>query len=168
MELAHEGHPGIAQMKAKCREAICWRDIDADVERFVRDCVPCVVSGKSVRPSPGNLHPVPLPTGPWRKLSMDIAGQFIAHRYMLVTIDYCSKWPEALTVEYVTSSAVINFLTTLFDRFGLVEEVATDNGPQFISNEFQSFLASIGIRHSRSQSKFLFVRSLRQKSTRVW
>lgn len=154
MELAHEGHPGIARMKAKCREAIWWPGIDADVERFVRDCVPCVISGKSVRPSPGPLHPVPLPSGPWRKLSLDIAGEFVAapraHRYMLVAIDYFSKWPEARTVEYVTSSAVINFLTTLFDRFGLVEEVVTDNGPQFISNEFTSFLASLGIRHSRS------------------
>ena len=56
MELAHEGHPGIARMKAKCREAIWWPGIDADVERFVRDCVPCVVSGKSVRPSPGALY----------------------------------------------------------------------------------------------------------------
>jgi hypothetical protein len=37
---------------------------------------------------------------------------------------------------------------TLFDRFGLVEEVV--NGPQFISNEFISFQASSGIRHSRS------------------
>ena len=154
LELAHEGHPGIARMKAKCREAIWWPGVDADVERFVRDCQPCVVSGKSVRPSPGPLHPVPLPSGPWRKLSLDIAGEFVAapraHRYMLVAIDYFSKWPEAATCEYVTSSAVITFLTTLFDRFGLVEEIVTDNGPQFISSEFTSFLSSLGIRHSRS------------------
>jgi hypothetical protein len=144
LELAHEGHPGIARMKAKCREAIWWPGIDADVERFVRDCQPCVVSGKSARPSPGPLHPVPLPSGPWRKLSLDIAGEFIAapraHRYMLVAMDYFSKWPEATTCEYVTSTAVITFLTALFDRFGLVEEVVTDNGPQFTSIEFTSFL----------------------------
>ena len=69
---------------------------------------------------------------------------------MLVAVDYYSKWPEALTCEYVTSSVVIAFLTALFDRFGLVEEVVTDNGPQFISSEFTSFLASLGIQHSRS------------------
>ena len=58
------------------------------------------------------------PSGLWRKLSLDIAGEFVvappAHRYMLVAIDYFSKWPEYRTVEYVTSSAVINFLTMLF------------------------------------------------------
>jgi len=73
---------------------------------------------------------------------------------MLVAIDYFSKWPEELTVEYVTSSGVINFHTTLFDRFGLVEEVVRVRSavcvlcPQFISYEFTSFLASLGIRHS--------------------
>ena len=154
LELAHEGHPGVARMKSKCRESIWWPGIDADVERAVRDCQACVVSGKSVRPSPGPLHPVPLPAGPWRKLSLDIAGEFHVaprtHRYMLVVIDYYSKWPEAATCEYVTSSSVISFLTQLFDRFGLVEEIVTDNGPQFVSVEFEAFLASLGIRHSRS------------------
>jgi hypothetical protein len=154
LDLAHEGHPGIARMKGKCRETIWWPGIDADVERHVTDCTACVISGKSVRPSPGPLQPVKLPTGPWRKLSLDIAGEFMAaprqHRFMLVAIDYYSKWPEAVTCESVTSSTVISFLTQLFDRFGLVEEIVTDNGTQFTSVEFESFLSSLSIRHSRS------------------
>ena len=154
LELVHEGHPGVARMKSKCRESIWWPGLYADVERAVRNCEDCVVSGKSVRPSPGPLHPVPLPAGPWRKLSLDIAGEFHVaprtHRYMLVLIDYYSKWPEAATCEYVTSGLVIAFLTQLFDRFGLVEEIGTDNGPQFVLMEFETFLASLGIRHSRS------------------
>ena len=48
---------------------------------------------------------------------------------MLVAMDYFSKWPEAATCESVTSSAVIDFLNGLFDRYGLVEEISTDNGP---------------------------------------
>ena len=154
LELAHEGHPGVARMKGKCREAIWWPGIDADIERYVRDCSACVISGKSVRPSPGPLQPVKLPSGPWRKLSLDIAGEFVAaprgHRFMLVAMDYFSKWPEAATCESVTSSAVIDFLNGLFDRYGLVEEISTDNGPQFTSSEFRSYLQGLGIRHCLS------------------
>ena len=69
---------------------------------------------------------------------------------MLVLIDYYSKWSEAATCEHVTSGSVIAFLTQIFDRFGVVEEIVTDNGPQFVSIEFETFLASLGIRHSRS------------------
>ena len=65
---------------------------------------------------------------------MNIAGKFIAapssHCYMIVAIDYFSKWPEVATCSCVTSGAVIDFLNRLFHRCGLVEEILTDNGTQ--------------------------------------
>ena len=69
---------------------------------------------------------------------------------MLVLVDYYSKWPEAATCEYVTSASVISFLTQIFDRFRFVEGIVTDNGQQLVSAEFETFLSSLGIRHSRS------------------
>ena len=154
LELAHEGHPGIVRMKQRCREAVWWPGIDGDREAFVRDCAACIVSGKSARPVPGPLQPVPLPSGPWRKLALDFAGEFTAapahHRYLLVAMDFYTKWPEVALCGSGTSAAVIEFLTALFDRFGLVEEVVTDNGVQFTSSEFSDFLQSLGIRHSRT------------------
>ena len=151
LELAHEGHPGISRMKSKCRAAIWWPGLDSELERFVRDCTACVVSGKSTKPTPGPLQPVQFPAGPWRKLSVDIAGEFVAapssHRYMIVTIDYFSKWPEVATCSCVTSGAVIEFLNRLFDRFGLVEEIVIDNGTQFTSVEFETYLKAFCIRH---------------------
>ena len=50
----------------------------------------------------------------------------------------------------MTSSAVIDFLTSLFDRYGLIEEIVTDNGVQFTSAEFQTFLKQHGIRNCRT------------------
>jgi len=95
LELAHEGHPGISRMKSKCRTAIWWPGLDSQLEHFVRDCTACVVSGKSTKPTPGPLQPVRFPAGPWRKLSLDISGEFVAapscHRYMIVAINSFSK-----------------------------------------------------------------------------
>jgi RNase H-like domain found in reverse transcriptase/Reverse transcriptase (RNA-dependent DNA polymerase)/Integrase zinc binding domain/Integrase core domain len=154
MELAHEGHPGIVKMKQRCREAVWWPGIDKHLEQFVQACMPCIVSGKSIRPAPGPLQPVPLPAGPWKKLSLDIAGEFITaphhQRFIIVAMDYYTKWPEAAVCGHATSAAVIDFLTGLFDHYGIVEEIATDNGVQFTSEEFTSFLQRLGIRHCRS------------------
>ena len=65
-------------------------------------------------------------------------------------MDYYSKWQKVALCGSATLAAVIAFLTDLFDRFGLVEEVVTDNGVQFTSTEFSDFLQSMGIRHSRT------------------
>jgi transposase InsO family protein len=154
LDIAHEGHPGIVRMKQRCRETVWWPGIDIAIERYVRDCEPCILSGKSAKPRPGPLQPIPLPSGPWRKLSLDIAGEFVAaphhQRYVIVATDVYSKWPEVAACGSPTSSAVIEFLTSLFDRFGLVEEIITDNGVQFVSSEFEDFLAAHSIKHSRS------------------
>ncbi len=89
-----------------------------------------------------------------QKLSVDIAREFRAaphhQRYLIVAVDQYSKWPEAAACSTVTSLKVIEFLTSLFDRFGLVKEIVTDNGVQFVSDEFQSFLRRHSIRHCRS------------------
>jgi hypothetical protein len=70
--------------------------------------------------------------------------------FLIVAVDYYSKWPEVGMCGPVTTSNVIDFLTALFDRFGLVEEITTDNGVQFTSMEFATFLQSLGIRHCKS------------------
>ena len=47
-------------------------------------------------------------------------------------------------------AVVIDFLESLFARWGLPSAVTTDNGPQFISTDFTSFLSSCGVKHIRT------------------
>ena len=48
------------------------------------------------------------------------------------------------------SKEVIVLLCDLFVRWGLPRVVITDNGPQFRSHDFATFLSSKGIQHSRT------------------
>ena len=48
-----------------------------------------------------------------------------------------------------TASQTIARLRSLFASFGLPEQLVTDNGPQFVSEEFSHFLKSNGIKHIR-------------------
>jgi len=154
LELAHEGHPGVVRMKQRCRENIWWPGIDKDIEHYVRECTACVISGKSIRPTPLPAKRIPSPSGPWRKVAIDIAGEFKAaphhQRFLIVAIDCYSKWPEVRCTGNITSAAVIDFLSDLFCRFGTIEELVSDNGPQFISDELQQFLSAHGVRHSKA------------------
>ncbi len=80
---------------------------------------------------------------------MDFAGPFQG-KMILIVIDSHSKWIEAYPTNSATSSTVIHIAKTLFSQFGLPETLVTDNGPCFVSEEFETFLTNNGIKHISS------------------
>ena len=69
-----------------------------------------------------------------------------------VVIDAHSKWPEIYEMSQTTSARTIAVLRHLFASYGLPEQVVSDNGPQFVSDEFAQFLKANGVKHVRLSS----------------
>ena len=53
-----------------------------------------------------------------------------------MVIDSHSKWPEVVEMMSTTSTATIQELRQMFATYGIAEQLISDNGPQFISREF--------------------------------
>lgn len=70
--------------------------------------------------------------------------------YPITLTDYYSKWPEVACSRTATAENVVHFLTSVFCRHGNPENIVTDNGPQFTSAAFSSFLHTHGISYSRT------------------
>ncbi|XP_039620150.1 uncharacterized protein K02A2.6-like [Polypterus senegalus] len=68
----------------------------------------------------------------------------------LVVVDAHSKWPEVQLMDSVTTSKTVHVMRTLFSRYGIPEVLVSDNGPQFISDEFAYFMKTNHIKHIRS------------------
>lgn len=85
---------------------------------------------------------------PWDHLQLDICGEIqgVPHhqRFLVVVYDLHSKWPELTATGSVTSEVIINFLDSLFFRWGLPNTITTDNGPQLILAEFTTYLKNKG------------------------
>ncbi|CAM5112697.1 unnamed protein product [Eretmochelys imbricata] len=100
------------------------------------------------------LQPVPLPESSWGKVAIDIVGPFDTApsdcHYAITLIDYFSKWPEVAFTSQISSATVIKFLSSVFSREGNPKELVSDNGSQFASLEFETFLAEMNILHRRS------------------
>lgn len=144
----HESHFGIVKMKSLARQFVWWPNIDSDIEHLGKSCTECCQS----RPDPPSapLHPWQYPERPWQRLHIDLAGPFL-NRMWLVIMDASTKWPEVFDINNnSTSSHVIMKIRETLTRFGLPDQIVSDNGPQFTSEEFQRFCANNGIRHTTS------------------
>ena len=71
-------------------------------------------------------------------------------KMLLIVTDTFSKWPEVNIMTKTSSSKTIAALRGMFARNGIPRELVSDNGPQFISHEFQQLTCNNGIRHIRS------------------
>lgn len=67
-----------------------------------------------------------------------------------MVVDSHTKWVEAYPTDSATSSKVIELSRTLFAQFGIPEVVVTDNGPCFVSQEFETYLTKNGVKHITS------------------
>lgn len=143
----HQNHPGIVRMKALARMHVWWPTLDTDIDGHVRSCHACQTHQSKPAKATGN--PWIWPQKPWQRIHVDFAGPFLGEMFLIV-VDAQSKWMEVLTMSSTTAGSTINALRYLFSRFGLPQELVSDNGPQFVSSEFHAFLSKNGVKHFKS------------------
>ena len=143
----HIDHPGISKMKSLARSYVWWPNLNQDIECLVKSCSPCL----SVQPAPPKspLNPWLWPSRPWSRVHVDFAGPLQGKMYFVI-VDAHSKWPEVFEMASTTSKKTIDILRYVFAQHGLPDQLVSDNGPQFTSDEFQQFLRLNGIKHSRT------------------
>jgi hypothetical protein len=69
--------------------------------------------------------------------------------YILVAVDYVSKWVEALPFRAVDSKHAKKMVhEVIFPMFGMPRMVISDGGSHFINKPFRQFLAGYGVKHN--------------------
>ena len=134
---------GMVKMKGLARSFIYWPGIDNDIEVNVRECHEC--SKYAHAPPKFRDHHWEYPKGPWERIHIDYAGPF-AGMMLLVISDAYSKWLEVNVTKSMTSTATINILDEIFAKYGVPVTVVSDNGTNFASKEFKSFLQTVGVK----------------------
>ena len=144
LEELHETHQGVCRTKAYARSYIWWPSLDSQIEEYLKSCESCQMFRN--KPSQAPLHPWKFPARAWKRIHIDY-GTF-DKKMLLIVIDSYSKWIEVHKMSSTTSGATIDKLRYMFASYGLPEELVSDNGPQFVSEEFDMFLKKNGIKHT--------------------
>ena len=69
-------------------------------------------------------------------------------KMFLIIVDSHSKWLEVEVMSSITSEATIENLRDLFARYGIPQQLMSDNRSQFTSHEFPTFMKGNGIKHT--------------------
>ena len=73
------------------------------------------------------------------KISLDLIGQIFppsskGHKFILVAIDYFTKWVEAIPLKTVTSKNMVDFVKEhIVYRFRIPQTITTNQGTMFTS-----------------------------------
>lgn len=138
LEEIHSGHLGLVKMKLVARSYVWWPNIDQDLASLVKSCTGCM-RNKVVAAPEAPIHPWEFPTRPWTRVHINFAGPFLGHMF-LVAVDAYSKWPVVKIMYITTATHTVEVMRSIFADCGICDQIVCDNGPQFVSEEFRTFL----------------------------
>ncbi|XP_072048962.1 LOW QUALITY PROTEIN: uncharacterized protein [Amphiura filiformis] len=142
MKLAHEsilgGHQGPSKTKDKVLSYFYWPGVQSDIRRFCHSCDICQRTVPKGRVTKVPLGDMPVIDTPFDRVAIDLVGPIHpcserGHRYILVLVDYATRYPEAAPLKSIEAERVAEELVVMFSRLGVPREVLTDLGSQFTS-----------------------------------
>ncbi|XP_057517953.1 uncharacterized protein LOC130798872 [Amaranthus tricolor] len=138
----HEGgcgiHQGVRTVISKVlRSGYYWPSLRKDAEELILRCPECQYHSKIGR-KPSNYLTVLQAVLPFDKWGMDLLGPFPPakgqRKFIIVAIDYFTKYVEAEALSSITDKQVCQFLwRNIITRYGIPRVIITDNGRQFVS-----------------------------------
>ena len=89
-----------------------------------------------------------LPNGPWQHIAVDIMTLCLpSGDNIFAVVDYYSRYVEIQVMKSMATAKMTASLKHMFLTHGLPISIHSDNGPQFVSEEFERFLEEEEIRY---------------------
>ena len=146
LEKIHETHLGIVKCKNRARQVLFWPGMSARIKETVAACALCAEHSRANAKEP--LILMEIPERPWTKVGADLF-EFNNQHYLFI-VDYFSKWPEISKLDNLSAKNVISYMKSQISRYGIPDELISDNGPQFACEEFAQFMKDYDIKHTTS------------------
>ena len=162
LEKIHHGHQGILRCRMRVSTSVWWPGVSKEMETFIKSCPVCQ---KTTAPNKEPLISTPPPSYPWERIASDLFK--LKNSTYLLTVDYYSRFVEVQKLSSTTSSSVITHLKSIFARFGIPDEMVSDIGPQFSSQDMKEFSETYGFRHITTSPHYPQANVLAEKTIKT-
>ncbi|XP_073038065.1 uncharacterized protein [Primulina eburnea] len=149
--LACGGHFSSKKTAAKILQCgFYWPTLFKDTHEICKICENCQKLGAISKRNMMPLNPI-IEIEIFDCWGIDFMGPFppsFGYLYILVAVDYVSKWIEAIPCRTNDHKIVIKFLKeNIFSRFGIPRAMISDGGTHFVNKPFASLMKKYGITH---------------------
>uniref|UniRef100_A0A3B4Z3E1 Gypsy retrotransposon integrase-like protein 1 n=1 Tax=Seriola lalandi dorsalis TaxID=1841481 RepID=A0A3B4Z3E1_SERLL len=139
------GHAGIFKTYKRLYEVAYWPGMWTEVKTFIKRCMVCQSLKADNQKPAGKIQQTKV-TFPNEMLGIDLMGPLPRspqrHEYLLVVVDYFTRWVELTPLRTATAQTVARFLKSeIFTRWGVPDYILSDRGRQFVSEVFRELCA---------------------------
>nr|GEV14129.1 reverse transcriptase domain-containing protein [Tanacetum cinerariifolium] len=129
-----------------------WPMIYKDAIELVKCCDSCQRQGKISQKDemPQNVIQVCEIFDVWGINFMGPFSSSKGNKYILVAVDYLSKWVEAKALPTNDARVVVKVLKSLFSQFGTPKAIISDRGTHFCNDQFSRVMAKYEVTHRLS------------------
>jgi hypothetical protein len=143
------GHFATEAMFTKIKARYYWPQYYEDIKKYVESCDACQRRGRSKKNN--LLHPIPVHS-PFYQIGIDFVGPLPrtqrGKKYMIVAMDYLTKWPEARAVSEATADATVNFIyEQIICQHGCPQIILSDRGTHFNNQMVKRLTEKFKINH---------------------
>ena len=135
------GHQGIQRTYERLKLYVSWPHMFKDVEVYIRKCPVCQLNKQTCPKVKADLQVTDTQEQPWDKIYLDIVGPFSMstrrNKYLLTCQDNLSKYIIAIPIEDISAETIAHkFVFDVILKYGIPDQILTDQGSQFMSNLF--------------------------------
>ena len=152
----------------KIQKAFYWLGTQGDVSRHCKSCYICqrTVNKGSVPKVP--LQKMPLIDMPFKRMAIDLIGSTsppseTGNRYILILVDYATRYPKAVPLNSIDTETVAEALVDIFSRLGILEEILSDLGTQFVSDCMKEVARLLSIKQLTTTPYHPMYNGMREK-----
>src|SRR6266498_3118840 len=156
LSLSHEhllsGHFGLKATLTKLKERYYWPKIKNDVKSYIQTCDQCQRHEKTI--DENELHSIKVKE-PFYQWGIDIVKPLTEtsrrNKYIVVAIDYFTKYPETRALTNANAKSVVNFIyEDIICRHKCLRKILSDRGSHFNNQVIEKLLERFKIKHNLS------------------
>src|SRR3954451_11033268 len=147
------GHLAQANTYHRLRQKHYWPGMYQDIQEYITNCDICQRRAKDRSLLP--ITSAKITSKPFYHLGIDVLGPLPqtlqGNRYVILSVDFFSKWPEAKAVESANAHSIAQFIyDEIICRHGVPQELTSDRGSEFCNELIDVLSKTYKIKHIRT------------------